>query len=169
MAFERVRLEKGIRLVARTDGRSKGISAANQRRGNSARSAERPARGITDARHLRARLITDVAQGKHGATSGTFRLTPHRVAGPDRERGSLPQTVYEYRQRSTTGLRPPSAPYPSASSRPTIWTPSDNLAALENRSSLPISTAIACSPKKSLRTWWHFGSFSPRPGKPHFP
>jgi hypothetical protein len=42
MAFERVQIEKGIRLVGGTGGRSKYISAAIQRQGNSARSTEDP-------------------------------------------------------------------------------------------------------------------------------
>jgi Phage integrase, N-terminal SAM-like domain len=106
MALERVQLEKGIRLVGKDRWEVQVHIGRDPATGNSARSVEPIRKGIVDARRLRARLITEIAQAKHGGTSGTFGSLLADWLAQDRERCPLPKTLHEYRQKIDSRIAP---------------------------------------------------------------
>jgi integrase len=63
-------------------------------------------RGIADARRLRARLITEVDQGKHGSTTGTLGSLLDEWVAAGVRLGRSPKTLAEYRKKIESTIRP---------------------------------------------------------------
>lgn len=106
MAFERVQVEKGIRQVG-PDRWEVQVHVGRDGATGRLRQVSRTTRkGIADARRLRARLVTEVAQGKHGGTAGTFGslLDDWLVAGE--RNGRSPSTIAGYRKKIESTIRP---------------------------------------------------------------
>ncbi len=117
MTFKRTQVEKGIRQVGRQPG-----SPGLRRTGSSLRPQRFVSRSmpqeIADSRKLRARLTTEVAQGKHGETSGTLGALldewPATAARLGRSRTTIAENRRTFLQR-----RDPNA-HPAAPRRPPI-------------------------------------------------
>jgi integrase len=106
MAFERVQLEKGIRLIGEDRWEVQVHIGRDPATGKLRQVSRTTRKGIADARRLRARLITEVAQGKHGGTSGTFgSLLTDWIAQIEND-GRSPKTLHEYRQKIDSRIVP---------------------------------------------------------------
>jgi integrase len=63
-------------------------------------------KGIADARRIRARLITEVAEGKHGADHATLANLLDEWVMHGERLGRSPSTIAGYRGKIDTGIRP---------------------------------------------------------------
>jgi integrase len=63
-------------------------------------------KGIADARRIRARLITEIAQGKHGGTTGTFGTLLNEWLTTGESNGRSPSTIEGYRKKIEATIRP---------------------------------------------------------------
>jgi integrase len=63
-------------------------------------------KGIAEARRLRAKLVTEVAQGKHGGTSGTFGSLLDDWLTHGGQLGRSPTTLDGYRKKIERTIRP---------------------------------------------------------------
>jgi integrase len=106
MAFERVQVEKGIRLVGEDRWEVQVHIGRDPSTGKLRQVSRTTRKGITDARRLRARLITEVAQGKHGGTSGTFGSLLIDWLAQIESDGRSPKTLHEYRQKIDSRIVP---------------------------------------------------------------
>jgi integrase len=106
MAFERVQMEKGIRLVGEDRWEVQVHIGRDPATGKLRQVSRTTRKGIADARRLRARLITEVAEGKHGGTSGTFgSLLTDWLAQIEND-GRSPKTLHEYRLKIDSRIAP---------------------------------------------------------------
>jgi integrase len=106
MAFKRVQVEKGIRQVGpdRLEvqvfvGRD---PVTQKMRFKSATTTK----GIADARRLRARLMTEVDQGKHGGTTGSLGSLLSEWLATSERLGHSPNTIAENRRKIEKVIRP---------------------------------------------------------------
>ena len=63
-------------------------------------------KGIADARKLRAKLVTEVTQGKHGGTSGTLGSLLGAWLAHCESEGRSPTTLAEYHRKVDTAIIP---------------------------------------------------------------
>jgi integrase len=106
MAFEKVQLEKGIRLVG-PDRWEVQVHVGRDPSTGKLRQVSRTTRkGIADARRLRARLVTEVANGDHGGTTGTLGSLLDAWLAHAVDLGRSPTTIAGYRKKIEATIRP---------------------------------------------------------------
>ena len=106
MAFERVQVEKGIRQVG-PDRWEVQVHVGRDPLTGKLRQVSRTTRkGIADARKLRAKLVTEVAQGKHGGTVATLGSLLDEWLSHIECDGRSPKTLAEYRRKVDKVIRP---------------------------------------------------------------
>jgi hypothetical protein len=112
MAFERVQLEKVIRPLGKDRWKIQVHIGCDPATGNLRQVSRTTRKGIAHARRLQARLIIEVAQGKHGRTSGTFgSLLTDWLAQIEND-GRSPKRLHEYRQKIDSRIAPALGPVP---------------------------------------------------------
>ena len=63
-------------------------------------------KGIAEARRIRARLMTEVAEGRHGSTATTFDALLDQWFAHIEAVGRSPKTLAEYRRKIESAIRP---------------------------------------------------------------
>ncbi|MGA8724129.1 MAG: site-specific integrase [Acidimicrobiales bacterium] len=103
--FKAARVESGIRQVAPHRWEVRVFAGRNPETGQPRLVSRSTTKGIKDARLIRAKLTTEVAQGKHGTTGGTFGslLDEWLLNG---KQGRAERTLAGYRQKIETDIRP---------------------------------------------------------------
>ena len=106
MAFRRVHVEKGIRQIA-PDRWEVQVHVGRDPDTGKLRQVSRTTRkGIADARRIRARLMTEVSQGKHGGHTVTVVDLLDKWIEHGRQLGRSPNTLTGYRYKAATISRP---------------------------------------------------------------
>jgi integrase len=106
MVFGRVQVEKGIRQVG-PDRWEVQVHVGRDPITGKLRQVSRTTRkGIADARRLRAKLVTEVAQGKHGGTVATLGSVLDQWLAHIERDGRSPKTLAEYRRKIDRVIRP---------------------------------------------------------------
>jgi integrase len=104
--FQRVQVEKGIRQIGPSRWEVQ-VHIGRDPSTNKLRQVSRTTRkGIADARKLRARLMTEVAEGKHGNTAGTFGSLLDEWISQGERNGRSPNTIAGYRIKINKTIRP---------------------------------------------------------------
>jgi integrase len=106
VAFEKVQLEKGIRLTG-PDRWEVQVHVGRDPSTGKLRQVSRTTRkGIADARRIRSRLVTEVAEGKHGGTSGTLGSLLNDWLAYIESDGRSPTTMAGYRIKVNKTIMP---------------------------------------------------------------
>lgn len=106
MAFEKVQLEKGIRLVGPDRWEVQVHIGRDPSTGKLRQISRTTRKGIADARKLRSRLVTEVARGEHGGTSGTLASLLNDWLAYIESDGRSPKTLAEYRRKVEKSIIP---------------------------------------------------------------
>src|SRR5664280_2505584 len=103
--FKVVTVEKGIRQIGPTRWEVRVYAGRHPETGAIRHVSRTSTAGITAARRIRARLITEVAEGKHGSNAGTFgQLLDLWLR--DGKQGRAPATLDGYRINIESTIRP---------------------------------------------------------------
>jgi integrase len=106
VAFTKVQLEKGIRLVGPDRWEVQVHIGRDPATGRLRQVSRTTRKGIADAHRLRARLMTEVAEGKHGGTSGTLGSLLDDWLAYIESDGRSPTTLAGYRIKIEKTIRP---------------------------------------------------------------
>jgi len=102
MGFRRVQVDKGIRQIA-PDRWEVQVHVGRDPETGKLRQVSRTTRnGIADARRIRARLVTEVAQGKHGGNTTTLADLLAKWIEHGERLGRSPNTITGYRYKAAT-------------------------------------------------------------------
>ena len=103
--FKPITVEKGIRQVGPHRWEVRVFAGRNPETGQSRLVTRGTTKGIRDARAIRAKLTTEVAEGKHGVKAGTFGALLDAWL-TDGKQDRSPTTVFRYRQKIEAAIRP---------------------------------------------------------------
>lgn len=104
--FKRIQLEKGIRQVGPDRWEVQVHIGRDPSTGKLRQVSRTTRKGIADARRLRSRLVTEVAQGKHGGTTGTLGSLLDEWVTLGERNGRSPNTIAGYRKKIEATIRP---------------------------------------------------------------
>jgi integrase len=105
LVFTPITVEKGIRQVGPHRWEVRVFAGRNPETGQPRLVTRGTTKGIRDARAIRAKLTTEVGEGKHGATGGTFGALLDAWLR-DGKQGRAETTLDGYRMKIESAIRP---------------------------------------------------------------